>query len=192
MVFVDGENLLLRFQAMLKAGCIPHGRPQSGLDSPVTAHSPGRYVWNANIPPALQDGPLVRVTYYTTFSGASEDLNLMEDEIAGLKANLRLRNGHFVNAATSLVPKVYKKQKSGHKTKSVDVNICVDMLLQAHQRGVDDLVLVSGDGDYTPLVSAAMAAGKRVHVAALSSGLSPMMRRVADNFVDLDRVLFAS
>lgn len=191
MVFVDGENLLLRYEAMLKEGLTPNGRPQHGFEAPMTIHQAGRFVWNPSIPRELQDGPLIRVNYYTTAIGDHTAIEALEDELARLKANIHLANGHFANAVTSIVPKVYKKQKVGVKTKSVDINICVDMLQQAYQSGVDDLMLVSGDGDYVPLVKAVMAAGKRVHIAALSSGLSPMMRRVSDHFIDLDRVMFS-
>lgn len=190
MVFVDGENLLLRYEAMLALGRAPRGRPQSYYDPEVTTYQPKRFVWNADIPSQLQDGPLIRVTYYTTAVGSPQDIETLEDELARLQSNIELSGGGVRKGVTNLVPRVFKKQKSGSKTKSVDINICVDMLQQAYQSGADDLLLVSGDGDYVPLVKAVMAAGKRVYIAALSSGLAPPMKRVADRFIDLDSVMF--
>jgi len=50
------------------------------------------------------------------------------------------------------------------------------------------LVLV--DGDYLPLVREVMRQGIHVTTAALSSGLTPELRRAADEFVDLDKQFF--
>ena len=45
---------------------------------------------------------------------------------------------------------------------------------------------MTGDGDYIPLIQEIMRQGKQVIVGALSNGLNPKLRVVADNFIDLD------
>lgn len=160
----------------------------------VVTHSKDRFVWNPAIIREVAHGPLIRANYYTTFQGAPDELAALEAEISGMKAHLvRGYPGAVedqLHNATSLVPKVFKKQKRGTKTKSVDINICVDVLTQAYQGAVDDIYIVSGDGDYAPLIEQTMRTGKRVHVAALSDGLSPVMRRISDHFISLDEVMF--
>lgn len=199
IVFVDGENLLLRFQSMKDAGRkMRTGAHQYEFHRHLgqVIHSQDRYVWNPSIVREVADGPLARVNYYTTFQGSTDDLEALETQISGLKAHLILGHHGGVDTlmpnATGLVPKVFKKQSRGKKTKSVDINICVDVLTQAYQGAVDDIYIVSGDGDYAPLIEQVMRTGKRVHVAALSDGLSPVMRRISDHFVLLDEVMFES
>ena len=48
--------------------------------------------------------------------------------------------------------------------------------------------IVSGDGDFIPLIKECIRFGKHVHVAALSSGLSPELRYEADQFLLLDNM----
>ncbi len=59
----------------------------------------------------------------------------------------------------------------------------LDILSNVHQNNLDTVYLVSGDGDFIPLIEECIRFGKHVHVAALSSGLSPELRYVADQFI---------
>ncbi|WP_457332976.1 NYN domain-containing protein [Rhizobacter sp. P5_C2] len=185
MVFVDGENLLTRFEAMLVAG----RKARAAIGSAKTAYSEKRFVWNPAVVQGLNEGPLVRVSYYTTATGDTDSIELLEAEISQLHADLILKNGHIANNVTGVVPRVFKKQSRGTRTKSVDISICVDMMQHAYQSSVDDLFLISGDGDYAPLARQIMATGKRLHIAALSSGLSTVIRKTCDRFVNLDSIL---
>ena len=51
---------------------------------------------------------------------------------------------------------------------------------------VDAVVLVSGDGDYVPLVEYLQNHGKRVEVMAFGKSTSSRLREAADEFVDLE------
>ena len=64
------------------------------------------------------------------------------------------------------------------------------MMRFAHNPGIDHIVLVSGDGDYLPLLAEVMRLGKQVYVAALSSGLNGALRHSVDEFLNLDEVFF--
>jgi uncharacterized LabA/DUF88 family protein len=54
---------------------------------------------------------------------------------------------------------------------------------------LDTLFLLSGDGDYIPLIQEVMRQGKKVVVGALTNGLNPRLKHMADMFVDLDSAL---
>lgn len=55
---------------------------------------------------------------------------------------------------------------------------------------VDVICLISGDGDYLPLIQEVTRTGKRIYVAALSSGLNPQLIRSVDSFLNLDPLFF--
>lgn len=79
------------------------------------------------------------------------------------------------------------KNRSG---KGVDIQTTVDVLTNVYQNNLDAVYLVSGDGGYAPLIHEAQRMGKHVVVAALSSGLSPKLKLIADSFVSLDNCYF--
>jgi uncharacterized LabA/DUF88 family protein len=85
-------------------------------------------------------------------------------------------------------PRVFSRGRDG-RSKKVDVALSTDMLLHATRRHYDLAVLVTGDADFIPLVEAVQDEGNRVHVWALSNGLSPPLKIAADSFVCLDPFL---
>ena len=72
----------------------------------------------------------------------------------------------------------------GAKKADWDVGIVIDAIRTAP--GVDVIVLVSGDGDFIPLVEYLKNFGKRVEVAAFGRTTSGKLKEAADEFVDLD------
>ncbi|HZX50084.1 MAG TPA: NYN domain-containing protein [Candidatus Paceibacterota bacterium] len=72
----------------------------------------------------------------------------------------------------------------GLKKADWDVGIAVDAIKTADS--ADAVVLVSGDGDYVPLVEYLKNHGKRVEVMAFGKSTSSRLREVADEFVDLE------
>lgn len=72
----------------------------------------------------------------------------------------------------------------GSKKADWDVGMAVDAIRTAHS--FDVVVIVSGDGDFTPLVDyLRWGMGKYVEVAAFRQSTSGKMQTVADRFVDL-------
>ena len=51
---------------------------------------------------------------------------------------------------------------------------------------LDVVVLVSGDGDYVPLVEYLQSLGQRVEVAAFGRSASSKLQEAADSFIDFD------
>ncbi len=81
---------------------------------------------------------------------------------------------------------------SGVKKADWDVGLTVDAIRMASM--FDVVILVSGDGDFVPLVHYLQwGLGRGVEVAAFGRTSSSRLKEIADNFVDLDnlpRVIF--
>lgn len=74
---------------------------------------------------------------------------------------------------------------SGVKKADWDVGITVDAIKLAHK--VDALVLVSGDGDYLPLVDYLKMQGCYVEVMAFRETTSTKLTEASDSFTDLSK-----
>lgn len=72
----------------------------------------------------------------------------------------------------------------GAKKADWDVGIVIDAIRTS--AGLDVIVLVSGDGDFIPLVEYLKNQGRRVEVMAFGRTTSLKLKEVADEFIDLD------
>jgi len=182
MVFVDGENLLFRYQASIDGGKKPAGNVR---------HSQDIYVWPTN---GLQQVPQLvgvkRVSYYTSLVASDDKIEEAKLKISEVRYNF-LADERGRHSSGTLVPKVFKKPKNIQKSAAVDVNIVVDALAAASDPAVDLICLVSGDRDYLPLIQRVMTLGKVCVVLALSSGLSSELRHAPDHFQLLDPIMLA-
>ena len=165
MMFVDGENLAKRYAAILET-----------RDSPVEHVRWERdvFVWSGFA--SRRNGPqeYIRRYYYTSCPGDEERRRRVEAQLRDLGIE---------------APRVFPRPKSG-RSKRVDISLATDMLTHAHRKNYDIAVLVSGDGDYVPLVEAVKAEGRRVALWFVDDGLSPDLRAAADHYWDLGEVLF--
>jgi uncharacterized protein (TIGR00288 family) len=89
-----------------------------------------------------------------------------------------------------LSPRVFKKPSQSQKTASVDINIAIDVLRHCYQKDVEAVCLLTGDGDYVPLVEEAKRTGTRLFVGAFSDGLNDTLRVSCDEFFELDGMFF--
>lgn len=191
MYFIDGENLVMRFQDMQRQGHDPLG----GI-----LYEPDIYVWHRDmIKDKIRD--ILRVTYYTYATGSDEkiletkkDIQKIQYRYSGEKSG---GGGRYVGISQTpglgqIVPCVFKKQKKSAKRKGVDIRMTIDMLNCSLMDNVDGIYLISGDGDFIPLIQEVMRRGKQVHVMALSEGLNPEMPVSADSFTCIDGLLFRS
>ncbi|MFH1671381.1 MAG: NYN domain-containing protein [Candidatus Portnoybacteria bacterium] len=71
----------------------------------------------------------------------------------------------------------------GLKKADWDVGIAVDAVKLSSQ--LDALVLISGDGDYVPLVEYLKGQGRQVEVLAFGKSASTKLREAVDDFIDL-------
>ena len=72
---------------------------------------------------------------------------------------------------------------TGFKKADWDVGLAVDAIRLAPS--LDAIVIVSGDGDYLPLVEYLRSVGKQVEVAAFSETTSSKLIDMVDDFIDL-------
>jgi uncharacterized LabA/DUF88 family protein len=180
IVFVDGENLTFRFQAMKAQGRIP---------IPAVQHEPDVFVW---APPFLGyekiiDTDIIRINYYTSKVGDDNAVTAAREMIA---AQRYWMHGDLYGRC-QLHPRVFKKPQKSQKSRLVDINITIDVMRHAFTDAVDVVYLFSGDGDFVDLIEEVGRSGKRICVAAFSSGLDPRLRVMADRFVLLDDFYFA-
>lgn len=77
-----------------------------------------------------------------------------------------------------------KEFYGGMKKADWDVGIVIDAIRCADS--VDTIVLVSGDGDFTPLVEFLKHKGKRVEVIAFGRSASSELKEAADGFINLE------
>lgn len=73
----------------------------------------------------------------------------------------------------------------GAKKADWDVGIAIDMIRIGPN--VDSVVLVSGDGDFLPVVEYMKNQGKQVEIVAFGRTTSSKSKEAADDFTDLDK-----
>lgn len=71
----------------------------------------------------------------------------------------------------------------GAKKADWDVGIVIDAIHTSEI--VDAVVIVSGDGDFIPLVEHLKSHGRRVEVMAFGKSTSSLLREAADEFIDI-------
>ncbi len=176
-MFVDGENLVFRYQESVCRGAKPKEE---------VVHVQDTFVWHPRMT-QLSHMFVRRVNYYTSSIGDDEKITGVRTEIA----KTIFRSYQTESSYTGqIVPHVYKKLKNSQKTRTVDINISVDSMRHAHQQDVDLIILASGDGDFLPLIEEIMRQGKQVYSMAFRSGLDESLTRNVDEFILLDDIFF--
>lgn len=179
MVFIDGENLTMRYQAMLEKGRKP---------KPEVVHLKDTFVWHPQVLRVVFFD-IVRATYYTYAVGTDEYLKEVCDRLKQFSYVSRPSRHEFSD--TNLVyPKVFKKNRQSAKRKGVDISITVEALTHTFGNSIDIVYLMTGDGDYIPLVEEIMRNGKKVFLAAFSEGLNPALPNAVDIYNSLDDLFF--
>lgn len=164
MIFVDGENLSIRYKAEL------------GDRTPVkhVVYKPDTYVWSPWVSRIRGPENYIRRYYFTSTTGDRKELERVEDEL--------LRVGMDA-------PRIFQKVK-GRRSKRVDITLATEMLTHAHRKNYDIAVLVAGDEDYVPLVEAVQREGRQVALWMLESGLSPALKKACDHYWNIGEALF--
>ncbi|QLI80767.1 NYN domain-containing protein [Chitinibacter fontanus] len=179
IVLVDGENLVQRYQSLVQAGRVP---------IKTVDHERDCFVWQKDILNEHGNNDVVRVSYYTTVVGD-------DNKIYEIKRKISESIFEFTTISSqewsgTLVPYVFKKEKQNSKSKSVDINLTIDALKYAYGTSIDKVVIMSGDGDYIPLLREVMSRGKMVQVYAFSDGLNKEIFCNVDDLFLLDDLFF--
>jgi uncharacterized LabA/DUF88 family protein len=179
MFFIDGENLVLRYQDMLTRECDPN---------PAILHEKDVYVWHTDIiRPHV--GEIIRVNYYTSAVGDEGKILSLSTDIKNIAYNYKTDRSSQRYSPGHIVPYVFKKESKQMRSRLVDISITIDMLNYASPNILDAIYLISGDGDFIPLIKEVMRRGVKVHLMALSSGLNPNLPISGDEFECIDNRL---
>ncbi len=179
MIFADGENLVFRYQEMIKKGFVPRDDIQ---------HEPDVYVWINGFAQLGGRHEILRATYYTYVTG---------DDMRVAAVRTKLQQLRFAKHMASLLPEtlspcVFKKDNRSRSGKGVDIQLTVDMLGHVFRGNVDSVLLLSGDGDYAPLIDEVRRAGVQVYVSAFSDGFNSALKERADEVYELDGTTWKS
>ena len=180
MVFVDGENLVGCYQRMLANSNIPDDR---------VVHERDTFVWQLNSV-QCRENVVIRANYYTYCTGDEKT------KVAEIRAKIKeltfrqFEPGVHRLLLNNLTPVVFWKSQQKVKAKGVDIQMTVDILNHVYRDNLDVVYLVSGDGDYKPVIEEVKRHGKHVYVAALSSGLNSELQLISDYFLNLDNMYF--
>jgi uncharacterized LabA/DUF88 family protein len=178
ILFVDGENLVCRFQAMEKEGYLRRND---------IAHVPDEFVWGKLLLENPLEPNLIRVTYYTSATGSEDCLNNLRKTIHETRYVCRRDRDCSDNF---VFPLVFRKANREARSRLVDIRLTIDVLTHVDNDDIDCVWLITGDGDYIPLIEAVMRRGKKVHLGALTSGLNKKLPDSVDKFSCLDGVFF--
>jgi len=185
IIFVDGENLAMRFQSTRDAG----RKPQESV-----VHLPDVFVWNTSFGvhgiPGV-DTDVLRVNYYTSIVGDDDKVADTSNQIAAAQYGVSARMRDYYGDC-QLTPRIVKKGARSTKSRLVDISIAIDVMRHACGRAIDVAYVFSGDGDFVELVREASRQGVKVCVGAFASGLEPRLRTAVDLFISLDDLFFDS
>jgi uncharacterized protein (TIGR00288 family) len=117
---------------------------------------------------ALADRKLIRAIGYVVTTESGEEKAFLE---ALTKSGIEVKSKEL-----QIFP-------GGMKKADWDVGMAVDAM-QLSQK-LDSIVLVTGDGDFVPLVEYLKAQGQHVEVIAFGKSASGRLRDIADDFIDL-------
>lgn len=178
VAFVDGENLVLRYQDTLGSGRQPRSE---------VVHQKDRFVWSPDVT-LWTEMDLVRINYYAMVVGDTNAVEGVEREISNT-AFLTRSAGYEGRA--KIIPRVHKKPKSSNASRVVDIEMTMDIMRAALEMPIDGIYLLTGDGDFLPLVrEITRSSSKQVYLGAFSCGLSKPLRDHVEAFIDLDPMFF--
>jgi uncharacterized protein (TIGR00288 family) len=90
----------------------------------------------------------------------------------------------------NLTPIVRKRLANTRASKGVDIQLTVDVLGHVYKNNIEAVYIMSGDGDFLPLMEEILRQGKQVYLSAFSSGLNDRLVEIATSFNRLDEAAF--
>jgi len=66
----------------------------------------------------------------------------------------------------------------------------VDILSNVYYDNVDTVLLITGDGDFLPIINEIIRNGKQVILASFNSGLNKSLLNHVDDYIELDTKYF--
>jgi hypothetical protein len=175
MLFVDGENFAIRAQRV--------ARDRGIALIPGPYYMPDVFAWLPDVRPTsaltnneatpIQVQPhAIRAHCYTSVFGDDALVQQVRETLWSV----------------GFTPEVFKKARKDEKAKGVDIALTRDLLSHAHFDNYDVAVVMSGDGDYVPVLNEVKRLGKVVYVGAFAgAGLSNELRLASDMFFNVEQ-----
>jgi len=129
-----------------------------------------RVNFNEILKTAVSKRSLIRAFAYVVRTKTGEEKPFFE-ALTGLGIETRVRD--------------LQEFYGGQKKADWDVGIAVDAIRISPT--VDTIVLASGDGDFLQLIEYLKNRGKRVEVIAFGKSTSSILKKEADEFIDIDK-----
>lgn len=123
---------------------------------------------------------LIRMNYYIGTVDATRDPSVAKGQQKFLG---KMRQVPYVTVKQR--PLTYKKGIPVEK--GVDILIATDMLTGALRNCYDTVILVSGDGDFAPVLEEIKREGKQIENATFSSCRSDALVNASDLFIELTK-----
>lgn len=179
MIFVDGENIAQRFETLVEAGRTPRAD---------TFHRSKALAWHPSYTHLATIGhhDVIRATIYASLVGSDDDRRKLHRELR----QLTFANNQVGRLPNNLAAEVFARDKKTQRSKGVDIKLTVDALAHGTAGNFDTALILTGDGDFVPLVEQLQRAGKQVYIAAFSSGFSERLQAMADAVHVLDGTAF--
>jgi uncharacterized LabA/DUF88 family protein len=135
-----------------------------------------RLDWSKVMKKLTKDRQLVRAVAY---SPVHEDINVSLESQRFTEP--------FVDRGYRLVTKPLKKFSDGTVKANVDIEMTIEIMSMLER--LDIVCLVSGDGDFEPLVRTIQAKGVRVEIVSVGAATAMALKRAGDRFIDLATIL---
>ena len=138
--------------------------------------SKGRLDWGRVLKTLTKGRRLVRAIAY---SPVHEDVNVSMESQRFVEP--------FLGNGYKVITKPLKRFSDGTVKANVDIELAIDLLTMSDR--LDIACIVSGDGDFQPLVEAVQSRGVRVEVASVGNAIASHLRKAADEYINLDKML---
>ena len=187
-VIVDGENLAIRYKAMIEGDYEAKNNIIYVRDI---------FVWS---PDLFQHHntkkDILRISYFTCVTGDGVKLEDLNDKISKIKYSctvglVGMGGGRYgggtkpiINEGT-LNPRLFTKQK-GMPSKKIDMAMFIDAFNYSILDNIDEIHIMTGDSDFIPVIQEIMRRGKKVTVSSFSSGVNNEMKHIPDIYQCLD------
>ncbi len=190
VVIVDGENLAIRYKAMIKNDYEPKNNTIKIKDV---------FVWNPDLFQSHNTRKdILRISYFTCVACDEVRLEEIKDEIGKTEYSYTVDiigggGGRFGGGARDIIskgtlnPRIFTKQK-GTSTKKVDIAMFIDAFNYSILDNIEEIHLMTGDSDFIPIIQEIMRRGKKVTVSSFSSGVKDEMKHVPDTYQCLDDI----
>lgn len=184
LVFVDGENLAMRYKEMLASGRVPR---------PDNIYIEDAFIWNNRVF-AQNLWRIKRLAYYTSVVGDDKHVRSVREAISATTFTcVTDKSDQSISQRTGqIIPFVRKKNTKSRKESICDIAITVDVMRACYRDHADTIWIFSGDGDFIQLIEEVVHAGKCAYASAFSSGLNAEIKFVVDEFLPLDTHFFLS